>query len=298
MTDLQRAGELALEAVGRSYGDVHAIGSITVTVPAAEVTVIVGPSGCGKSTLLRLCSGLEQSSRGVVTFDGEPVTGVPEGLAMVFQDYSRSLFPWMTVEANVGFPLRSSLPRPERKNRVRESIGAVGLAGKERVYPWQMSGGMQQRVAIARALASHPRLLLMDEPYASVDAQTRADLEDLLLQIQAKLAVTVLVVTHDIDESVYLADRVVVLSGSPSHVLETIPVDLPRPRDHVTTKCDPRFVELRTRVTKLLRPSLADTPSPADKPRPAPAADLGPERSARAGSVPVTGVPARTRRGA
>jgi len=297
MTDPQQAGELTLEDVGRSYGDVCAIGSITLTVPANEVTVIVGPSGCGKSTLLRLCSGLEQASRGGVTFDGEPVTGVPQGLAMVFQDYSRSLFPWMTVEANVGFPLRSALSKPERKARVQESIQAVGLLGKERVYPWQMSGGMQQRVAIARALASHPRLLLMDEPYASVDAQTRADLEDLLLQIQARLAVTVLVVTHDIDESVYLADRVVVLSGSPSHVLETIPVDLPRPRDHVTTKADPRFVELRTRVTKLLRPSLANPPSPVAEPGAATAADLLPGSADRAVPVP-TGLPARTTRGA
>ncbi|UUZ60310.1 ABC transporter ATP-binding protein [Nocardioides sp. B-3] len=139
------------------------------------------------------------------------------------------------------------------RNASGEAIDAVGLSGKESLYPREMSGGMQQRVAIARAPASHPKLLLMDEPYASVDAQTRADLEDLLLAIRARLGITVLVVTHDIDESVYLADHVIVLSAPPSVVAETIEVDLPRPRDHVTTKTDPRFVEIRGHVTQLLR---------------------------------------------
>jgi NitT/TauT family transport system ATP-binding protein len=246
------APELVLEHVSRSYGQNLAVRSITASVPAHKVSVIVGPSGCGKSTLLRMISGLDLPTSGVVTFEGQKVTGVPEGLAMVFQDYSRSLYPWMRVDKNVAFPLRH-LPRQEREQRVRESIDAVGLSGREKLYPWQMSGGMQQRVAIARALASHPKLLLMDEPYASVDAQTRAELEDLLLEIQAKLGITVLVVTHDIDESVYLADHIIVLSKPPSVVAETIEVDLPRPRDHIATKNDPRFVELRTHVTRLLR---------------------------------------------
>ena len=266
MTDRLAAGEMTLQSVSRSYGDLQAIGDITATVPAAGVTVIVGPSGCGKSTLLRLCSGLEKPTSGVVTFNGAPVDGVPEGLAMVFQDYARSLFPWMNVGDNIGFPLRHKLAKAERRDRVLESMAAVGLAGKEKVYPWQMSGGMQQRVAIARALASHPSLLLMDEPYASVDAQTRADLEDLLLEIQSRLQVTVLVVTHDIDESVYLADRVIVLSGPPSRVVETIEVDLPRPRDHLATKASPRFVELRAHVTRLLRPSLGRSPAASSPP--------------------------------
>jgi len=294
MTDLQPAGELVLDGISRTYGEVCAIGSITATVPAAQVTVIVGPSGCGKSTLLRICSGLEQPTEGHVSFDGAAVTGVPDGLAMVFQDYSRSLFPWMNVEANIGFPLRSVLSSAQRRQRVQESVEAVGLADKERLYPWQMSGGMQQRVAIARALASHPRLLLMDEPYASVDAQTRADLEDLLLSIQDRLNVTVLVVTHDIDESIYLADRVVVLSKAPSVVVETIPIDLPRPRDHITTKADPRFVELRTRVARLLRPSLHQAaPSAAD---PEPTLRAAP--SPRPDQPATTGVPLRVNRGA
>ena len=244
--------ELQLDAVSKSYGPNLAVRSISADVPAHQISVIVGPSGCGKSTLLRIISGLDTPTTGGVTFEGTPVTGVPEGLAMVFQDYSRSLYPWMRVDKNVAFPIKH-LPAKERAERVRFAIEEVGLSGKEKLYPWQMSGGMQQRVAIARALASHPKLLLMDEPYASVDAQTRADLEDLLMRIQQELGITVLVVTHDIDESVYLADRIFVLSAPPSVVSEVIEVDLPRPRDHVTTKTDPRFVEIRGHVTRLLR---------------------------------------------
>lgn len=254
MTDTTAAliPELELEGVSKQYGDNLAVRSITASIPAHKVSVIVGPSGCGKSTLLRIISGLDAPTDGSVTFEGTAVTGVPEGLAMVFQDYSRSLYPWMRVDANVAFPL-SKVPKKERAERVREALDAVGLGDRPHLYPWQMSGGMQQRVAIARALASHPKLLVMDEPYASVDAQTRADLEDLLLRIQRKLGITVLVVTHDIDESVYLADHIIVLSTPPSIVAETIDVDLPHPRDHVTTKTDPRFVEIRGHVTTLLR---------------------------------------------
>lgn len=246
------AADLNLTSVSKSYADNLAVREITAQVPAGKVSVIVGPSGCGKSTLLRMISGLDVPSAGEIEFNGAPVLGVPEGLAMVFQDYSRSLFPWMRVDKNVAFPLKH-VPSSERAARVAESIEAVGLKGKEKLYPWQMSGGMQQRVAIARALACHPTLLLMDEPYASVDAQTRADLEDLLLDIQARLGITVLVVTHDIDESVYLADRIIVLSKPPSVVAETIEVDLERPRDQVRTKEDPKFVEIRAHVTTLLR---------------------------------------------
>ncbi|EOM74494.1 ABC transporter [Rhodococcus rhodnii LMG 5362] len=246
------SAELRLDSISKSYGDNMAVRSISADVPAGKVSVIVGPSGCGKSTLLRIISGLDVPTDGAVTFNGERVDGVPDGLAMVFQDYSRSLFPWMHVDKNIAFPLKK-LPKDERVRRVQEAIDAVGLSGKEKLYPWQMSGGMQQRVAIARALASHPSLLLMDEPYASVDAQTRADLEDLLLKIQAELGITVLVVTHDIDESVYLADHIIVLSAPPSVVAETIDVDLERPRDQITTKEDPRFTAIRAHVTKLLR---------------------------------------------
>ncbi|AEF40961.1 ABC transporter ATP-binding protein [Hoyosella subflava] len=250
--DADSPAELDLDGVSKAYGDTLAVRDITAYVPAGKVSVIVGPSGCGKSTLLRIISGLDSPSDGSVSFNGVVVDGVPDGLAMVFQDYSRSLFPWMRVDSNIAFPLKR-VPREERAARVQEAIDAVGLNGKEKLYPWQMSGGMQQRVAIARALACHPKLLLMDEPYASVDAQTRAELEDLLLKIQAEKNITVLVVTHDIDESVYLADHIIVLSKPPSVVAETIEVDLARPRDHVVTKTDPRFVEIRGHVTRMLR---------------------------------------------
>ncbi|WP_067465958.1 ABC transporter ATP-binding protein [Actinomadura macra] len=252
MTDVRVPAELEIKEVSRTFGTHTAIADITARIPADKVTCIVGPSGAGKTTLLRIISGLDKPTTGEVVFEGSPVDGVPDDLAMVFQDYSRSLFPWMRVGANIAFPL-GHLPKGERREIVRESIEAVGLAGKERLYPWQMSGGMQQRVAIARALACRPHLLVMDEPYASVDAQTRAGLEDLLLQIQARLNITVLVVTHDIDESVYLADTIIVMSRAPSVVTEVIDVGLPRPRDQITTKQEPEFVRIRTRVLGLLR---------------------------------------------
>lgn len=252
-TETPAPAELVLDEISKTYGQNRAIGNISATIPAGKVSVIVGPSGAGKTTLLRIITGLEEATSGRVLFDGEVVNGVPEGLAMVFQDYSRSLFPWMRVEDNVAFPLRRRTSKAERAQRVEEALKAVGLDGKGRLYPWQMSGGMQQRVAIARALACQPRLLVMDEPYASVDAQTRAELEDLLLSIQAQLDITVLVVTHDIDESVYLADRIIVLSKPPSTVAEVIDVGLARPRDQITTKEEAEFVHARAHVLRLLR---------------------------------------------
>ena len=170
-------------------------------------------------------------------------------MAPVFQDYSRSLLPWMTVQANVVLPLRARrVPRARRETLASDALAAVGLSEHGRKYPWQLSGGMQQRVAIARALAYEPEILLLDEPFASVDAQTRADLEDLLLDVWTRTGLTVLLVTHDIDEAVYLADRIVVLSASPTRVKETIAVDLPRPRDQIATKELPAFAHLRAHV--------------------------------------------------
>jgi NitT/TauT family transport system ATP-binding protein len=177
---------------------------------------------------------------------------------MVFQDYSRSLLPWLTVERNVVFPLGGSpLPKAQKQEIVAESLAAVGLSGFARRYPWQLSGGMQQRVAIARALAYRPTLLLMDEPFASVDAQTRAGLEDLVLRIRDTYDMTILFVTHDIDESVYLANRVLVLSRPPARIVEDIPVRLPASRDQITTREDPEFIRLRGHVARLIH-SAAD----------------------------------------
>ncbi|HWL44299.1 MAG TPA: ABC transporter ATP-binding protein [Ilumatobacter sp.] len=237
------------KAYGHGERSTLAIESLTFSVRAGEFVCIVGPSGCGKTTLLRSLSGLVKPSGGQALIHGSPVDGPPEAMALVFQDYSRSLFPWMTVARNVAFPLRRKrMPKAERDAAVAESLAAVGLADAAERYPWQLSGGMQQRVAIARALAYKPEILLMDEPFASVDAQTRSDLEDLLLSVWEAVDVTVVFVTHDIDEAVYLGDRVVVLSPSPCTVDRIVTVDLPRPRDQLTTKSLPRYVDLRTEV--------------------------------------------------
>ena len=249
---------LDVTGISHTYGSgakTHtALGDITFSVEKGEIVCIVGPSGCGKSTLLRAVSGLLPPTGGESRFMGEPITEVPRDLAFVFQEYSKSLFPWLTVRANVAFPLKArGMSRKRRHEVVDEALGWVGLADAVEKYPWQLSGGMQQRVAIARALVCQPALLLMDEPFASVDAQTRAELEDLLLRVRREYDTTVLLVTHDIDESVYLSDRVLVLSKAPSTVVSTLPVPLGAERDQITTKETDDFVHLRGEVARLLR---------------------------------------------
>ncbi|HTI22553.1 MAG TPA: ABC transporter ATP-binding protein [Kutzneria sp.] len=245
---------LAVAGLGHTYGSVDAVSDVSFAIEPGELVCIVGPSGCGKSTLLRCVAGLLPASRGDVFLHGDRVSGVPSDLAVVFQDYSRSLLPWKTVAANVEFPLRDrGLSTVERRSRVEEALDWVGLSGAAGKHPHELSGGMQQRVSIARALAYRPALMLMDEPFASVDAQTRADLEDLVLKVRREAGMTVLLVTHDIDESVYLADRVLVLSPSPATVVETLKVDLPSPRDQITTRGSDSFVRLRTEIARLIR---------------------------------------------
>jgi NitT/TauT family transport system ATP-binding protein len=249
---------LHVEHLAKRYGDVAAIGDLSFEVAAGEFVCIVGPSGCGKTTLLKCASGLLEPSGGLVKLEGAPVTGPPETMALVFQEYSRSLFPWMTVRQNVEFPLRRR-KGADRTNAVEQALASVGLAGAIDRYPWQLSGGMQQRVAIARALAYQPRILLMDEPFASVDAQTRADLEDLVLEVRNQYEITIVFVTHDIDEAVYLSDRIIVLTPAPTEVRELLEVGLPRPRDQVATKELPEFARLRAHVWRTIkRPEEAD----------------------------------------
>jgi NitT/TauT family transport system ATP-binding protein len=215
---------------------------------------VVGPSGCGKTTLLKCIAGLLRPTRGEVLLRGKRVMEPPEELALVFQEYSRSLMPWASVRDNVLLPLRhKKLSRSDRKQLVEESLDAVGLTRFIDHFPWQLSGGMQQRVAIARALAYQPAILLMDEPFASVDAQTRADLEDLTLRVRDQYRITILFVTHDIDESVYLPDRVVVLTHAPTEVKEIVPVDLPRPRDQIATKELAEFMQLRGHIYRQIK---------------------------------------------
>jgi NitT/TauT family transport system ATP-binding protein len=186
-------------------------------------------------------------------FEGEEVTEPPAKLAVVFQDYSRSLLPWMTVWQNVELPMKNKFAKAERPSRIESVLEAVGLAGKGGLYPWQMSGGMQQRAAIARGLAYQPDVLLMDEPFAAVDAQTRIELEDLVLRVRAEFDTTVVFVTHDIDEAVYLADRVIVLSGAPTTVSRNLAVGLPRPRNQRDTKLLPDYARLRAEVFELIQ---------------------------------------------
>ncbi|MEU7849062.1 ABC transporter ATP-binding protein [Micromonospora parva] len=230
-------------------GDVEAIGDISFTMDAGELICVVGPSGCGKTTLLKCLAGLLRPTSGVVEMDGSPVTGPSPAMAVVFQEYGRSLYPWLTVRGNVELPLRhKKLTRATRSKLVVDALEAVGLAHAARSHPWQLSGGMQQRVAIARAIAYQPDVLIMDEPFAAVDAQTRADLEDLVRELHASRNISVVFVTHDIDESVYLGQRVLVLSTSPTWVQEDLAIDLPPERDQITTRALPRFTELRTHV--------------------------------------------------
>jgi NitT/TauT family transport system ATP-binding protein len=231
-----------------------AIDRISLNVAQGQLISIVGPSGCGKSTLLRCVAGLITPTAGQVALRGAPVQRVPDGLAVVFQDYGRSLYPWLTVRDNVALPLRRTTRiKAERRKAADASLAAVGLPGVGDKYPRQLSGGMQQRVAIARALAADPVLLLMDEPFGSVDAQAREDLEDLVLRVRRERDITILLVTHDIDESVYTGDRVIVLSAGPGRVRADLPVSLPEPRDQITTKELPEFVRLRTEVSRLVR---------------------------------------------
>ncbi|CAN5523599.1 ABC transporter ATP-binding protein [soil metagenome] len=244
---------VAVEHLNKVYESkerrVEAIGDLNFDVRPGDFTCIVGPSGAGKTTLLKCLAGLLAPTRGAVKVNGREVTAPPEEMAVVFQEYGRSLFPWMTVRQNIELPLRERrVPAAERKRMVDAALQAVALGGVGDSYPWQLSGGMQQRVAIARAVAYQPKVMVLDEPFAAVDAQTRADLEDLMLRLWAELGLTMIFVTHDIDEAVYLGQRVLVLSSSPTRVLDDVRVDLPEPRNQADTRVHPEFAALRTRV--------------------------------------------------
>ena len=235
------------ETNGTSF---EAVADVSLDLNEGEFLTIIGPSGCGKSTVLQIVAGLVQGSAGRVMFQGQEVFEPPEGLVYLFQQYSRSLFPWMTVQENVhfGFAHHAGINAETARKRCNEYLSMVGLEGMGERYPWQLSGGMQQRVAIARALASSPRVLLLDEPFSAVDALTRLELHDLLLRIWQSSGLTIVLVTHDVEEAVYLSDRVVMLSPRPSRIAHVYENPLPRPRDPVATRTLPEFTELRARL--------------------------------------------------
>jgi NitT/TauT family transport system ATP-binding protein len=227
-------------------GPQRVLEDVCFSVAPGEFVSIVGGSGTGKTTLLRALGGLVRPKPGsTVTFDGRPVESPPSGAVVVFQDYRGSLLPWRTVEKNVELGVEGRMPAAERKRRVSEVLELVGLAHRRRDYPWTLSGGMQQRVQIARALAMQPRVLLMDEPFGALDAMTKAQLQDELQRVHRATGTTVVFVTHDIEEAVYLSDRVLVLSGSPARVTLEVDVPLPRPREQVGTRESREYLEIR-----------------------------------------------------
>jgi len=270
MTNQQSNVRLEVNQVQKIYklssgNEFEAVRSLTFDLHEGEFVCLVGPSGSGKTTLLKCIAGLMNATSGTVVLDGQPVNGPAKGMAVVFQEYGRSLFPWVTVEAKVDLPLKTSgVPKSERAARVQDALESVGLEKAGKKYPWQLSGGMQQRVAIARAVAAQPSVLLMDEPFAAVDAQTRAELEDLVRRIWKQHNMTILFVTHDIDESVYLAERVLVLSSSPTVIQNDIEIDLPAQRNQLSTRSEARFGELRSEVYEQVQRAKTNTEGHSD----------------------------------
>lgn len=249
---------LKMAGAAKSYnpgpGQTTVFQDVSLSVAEGELVAVVGASGCGKTTFIKCIAGLTPLTGGSAEIFGERVNGPSSRLGMVFQDYGRSLLPWLKVSSNVELPLLDKgIDRETRQSRVDEALHYVGLEEHRDKRPWQLSGGMQQRVAIARALAYQPSLLLMDEPFGSLDAQTRSELQDITLQLKQTLGVTTVFITHDIDEAIYLSDRVLVLEGRPSTITDDIEVPLGQMRDQIDTKADPRFSELRQRVATRIR---------------------------------------------
>jgi NitT/TauT family transport system ATP-binding protein len=249
------AGRIEIQDLGIAFGRngriVEAVRHFDLATGAGEFVALLGPSGCGKSTVLNAVAGFVRPTAGRVVVDGEPVMAPGADRGMVFQQHS--LFPWKTVVRNVEFGLKMrGVSRTERNSAARTYLNLVGLVGFENAYPAELSGGMQQRVGIARVLVNRPRVMLMDEPFAALDAQTRMSMQELLLAVWRDVRTTVLFVTHDIDEALFLADRVVVMTARPGSVRDVVTVDLPRPRDpEVTTT--PAFTRLKAHVLAQVR---------------------------------------------
>jgi NitT/TauT family transport system ATP-binding protein len=245
---------LEIQNLSKSYRQMGgaatpAIGNISCQVEPREFVSFVGPSGCGKTTLLMSVAGLIPPSSGKIIVKGREVSGPPANLVLVFQEFNRSLFAWRSVLGNVRFGLEAKGDHSGKaEEKAKSLIDLVGLKGFEKHYPWELSGGMQQRVAIARALAYEPEVLLMDEPFGSLDALTRLELEDKLLEVWEKLETTILFITHDIEEAIYLSDRILVLTRRPSRVAQELRIEFPRPRNQIATRAQARFMELRNEI--------------------------------------------------
>ena len=243
------AGYLEIERLSKRF-DTHgheACRDISFAVDEKEFVALIGPSGCGKSTLLHIIAGLSLPSAGQIRLRGETVDAPRPQMMFVFQQYSKSIFPWKTVLDNVclGIKYRFPASRRDLEERGRAELKRVGLERYADFYPYQLSGGMQQRVAIARALARRPEILLMDEPFSALDAMMRVELQDMLLWLWREIGLTILFVTHDLDEALYAAQRIILLSASPGSVAEIVDVPLPYPRDQVETRRQPVYLELR-----------------------------------------------------
>lgn len=244
---------LTVKGLRQTYEDPYsgesttAVGDVSFDVEEGQFVSLIGPSGCGKTTVLNVVAGFIRASGGTVEMAGQPITEPGPDRGVVFQDFA--LFPWMTAEGNVSFGLKMrGVPRAERRTRAREMLSLVGLEGNESKYPHELSGGMRQRAGVARVLATEPAMMLMDEPFASIDAQTRRVLQQEVLRIWEQDRTTVLFVTHDVDEAIFMADRIIVLGGRPSSVEADITVELPRPRAWTDVQVDPHFLELRNEL--------------------------------------------------
>jgi NitT/TauT family transport system ATP-binding protein len=249
---------LEFEAVALELGGRAILQDIGFTVARGEFVSLIGASGCGKTTLLRLLAGLIAPSGGKIRLDGRPVTTPSRQVALVFQDYGRALLPWRTATGNVSLALEAmGVPPAERPQRIAALLAKTGLAGHADKYPSQLSGGMQQRLQIARSLAQDPAVLLMDEPFGALDAMTRQALQDEVLRIVAERGATVLFVTHDLDEALYLADRVIVLDANPGRIARMLEIPLPRPRNQLTTRENSEFLRLRRELFTAMQEMLA-----------------------------------------
>jgi len=252
------AAKLVFDTVSLAFGQKTILRDISFAVPSGQFLCVIGASGCGKTTALRLAGGLYAPSKGTVRLDGAPMTGPRSDVAIVFQDYGKALLPWRTAAGNVSLALEAAgTPRADRAARIEELLTLVGLPGQGDKYPTEMSGGMQQRLQIARCLAQNPSVLLMDEPFGALDAMTRQGLQDEVLDLVARTGTTVLFVTHDLEEAIYLGDRVIGLLPHPGRVGIDVPVRLPRPRSQLETREEPEFLRLRRELFDFIRESEA-----------------------------------------